>query len=656
MLHQFSLNRLSQNSKAFILGLGLLSSQAFSQTTSELPTKTPGALATLEELVELHNKQYIKLYKKIKSETKLITNFEEIKDIQLDPYFVKSILFHSNKKYLSLNKSKNDECFFYSLIENDLLKTALGKIDNIIVHYKDKDNAKQVALVAKDNFFQMLYSKKCFNNKEMGTIFKDSNIAKTVTSLNFSVPKVESECEEVLNDWQSNPYTPYICKISEAISKGKHASKKIDRLKDNNFRKRGILQKLINNKNFYTKNIPFFQRTYISNLCENITNAKQFCSVYLAKDAWTKVINGERPKYLMSHKCKNVRNKKRISLNDIKACANKFNKEPEFCSTEGNKNFSSLYPLQNCNTLSDAFNKSRLTTNYHDCPGRIDNQGITNIHRIINHITDKSLDSTPENCAFQANYSFAKLNMDFNNEKAWPMKICYINKVTKEEKCELYIPGNNKESKYSENNVVAKILYKNEGADENEKCTLVDSKVYNPVRLEYRTGCFIIYERETCTTLHCPKKVIYNKKEVSDLKYIGVPTFDYFPNSFSNEKFSAVSILSDLYRISKRNIKNLTDLHFFFKQHKKGIIHGVGCAEDLLPAYFQKRSLNSCKPLPFIIDGVVEKNKEKYLIFRSSIDDIHSPRLMKWNYIFSAVASYRELHPLSTWALYGIKK
>jgi hypothetical protein len=648
MLHQFSQNRLSLKAKILIFSLGLISSQAFS--------KTPGALETLEELVTLHKKQYSTLYKQVQENTKLITNFDEIHDVRLDPYFVKSLLFHSGEKYLSLNKTSEDQCFFYSLIENNLLKTANGEIRNVIIHYKNKDKKSETALISKDNFFQLLYSKECFNNKEISTLFNKKNVTSTITNTKFFVPQTEQECKSVLNDWQTNPYTPYICNVSEIIRKGTLASSKLATIKSTDFRKRRHYQSQIKNKEFFAQSIPLFQRSYISNLCTNINNSEKFCSDYLAKDVWTKIINGERPKYLMSYKCKNMMGKKDVSIKDLRSCSAKFKKEPDYCVLNGNKRLSSLFPLQNCNTLSDAFNESRLKTNYHDCPGRIDNQGITNLHRIINHISDQKSESTPDTCEFQANYSFAKLNIDYENQKAWPMKICYKNKVTEDDICEIYIPGSSETSELSENKVVAKILYKSYGASDKEVCRIVDDKSYNPVRLEYRVGCFIVYNRAECSTLHCPKKVILNKKEINNLNYVGVPTFDYFPNSFSNEKYSAVNILADTYKIEKRSIKNLTELHFYFKQFKKGIVHGIGCAEDLLPVYFKRKSLNSCLPLPFIIDGIVEKNNEKFLIFRSSIEDVHTPRLMKWNYIFSSIASYRELHPLSTWALYGIKK
>jgi hypothetical protein len=87
-----------------------------------------------------------------------------------------------------------------------------------------------------------------------------------------------------------------------------------------------------------------------------------------------------------------------------------------------------------------------------------------------------------------------------------------------------------------------------------------------------------------------------------------------------------------------------------------GIVHGIGCIEDLVPEQFQRTAINQCHPLPFIIDGHTQKNDETWLVARLAIDDIHTPRFIMWPNIFNAVSAYRELHPLNTWTLYGIRK
>jgi hypothetical protein len=90
------------------------------------------------------------------------------------------------------------------------------------------------------------------------------------------------------------------------------------------------------------------------------------------------------------------------------------------------------------------------------------------------------------------------------------------------------------------------------------------------------------------------------------------------------------------------------------KQNSKAIIHGVGCAEDILPHFFQKNSLNQCRPLPFIIDGTIENDDKVSLIVRTAIDDIQAPRIIDWNYIFNAIKQYSEYHPRKIWSLHVI--
>ncbi len=115
-------------------------------------------------------------------------------------------------------------------------------------------------------------------------------------------------------------------------------------------------------------------------------------------------------------------------------------------------------------------------------------------------------------------------------------------------------------------------------------------------------------------------------------------------------------MLREVKKLQSRPIKNLTDLTFYLDKINGSIIHGVGCAEDLLPEYFSRFTLNACRPLPFIIDGHVMKNKTTFLVFRSAIEDIHTPRLISWANVFSAVSAYQQLQPLNIWTLNGLKK
>ncbi len=589
-------------------------------------------IESLERLLDVHRKQYDQNKSKIQSNLKVVNDLSELKEIKIDPQFMRSIIFHSDDRYLRL--ISNDECKFLSSLENNLLKTSEGDVNSIFINFKNKENLTESAAMAREDFFDQIYKKKCLNNREFSTLFNEVNFAKTVEGIKFSVPKNKNDCESIHKEWLENSFTPYICRLQQTLKKSK-STKQIE---------------------FYKSKIPAFQRTYMDNLCNNLITPDRFCENYLKSDVWSKIITGEVPTYKLSYKCQNILGKISATPADLKNCAAKFNSEPTICETKGIKKFPADFPLQNCNTLSEALNKSKLITNYQDCPGNVDNEAITNIHRLVNHFAPKTIVTNKETCAGEASYTFARLNFDIKHEEGWPLKICYMNHISEKEMCVPYIPGSREEELMSEDQVVAKILYQQKGAPAKTKCRIVDSKTYNPLRSEFKFGCFIVYDAETCTTLSCNKKVIWEEKPLTDIKFIGKPIFDYFPTAFINERYSFLNMINEVKGTQGRTIKNLTDMKFYLDKIPNGIIHGVGCVEDLIPEEFQRTVMNQCHPMPFIVDGYVLKNAETWIVLRSAIDDLHSPRLVLWQNIFNSVSAHRELHPLGTWTLYGIKK
>lgn len=611
---------------ALFLGLGSIPAEAYSQ-------ENPGIVESLERLIEVHKKQYALSKSKIQSNLKAPSDISELKDVKLDPQFMRSLIFHSDDKYLRL--AQKDECKFLSTIENNLLRTDEGEVTTVFITYQNIDNKIESAAIPKDDFFRQVYKKKCLNNREFATLFNETNYQKTIEGIKFSVPKNENACLSIHKEWLDNPFMPYLCRINQVIKNSKDQKQ----------------------SSLYKSNIPTLQKTYIENLCNNITSPALFCESYLKKDVWNKVINGEAPIYKMSYKCKNLMGKnEELTVKDLKNCGAKLISTPAICETKGNRNFPSDFPLQNCDNISEALKKSKLVTNYHDCPGNVDNEGIINIHRLVNHFAPRAITTSKETCGGEANYTFARLNLDIKHEEGWPLKVCYMNHVTDKETCVPYIPGSREDEPLSEDQVISKILYQQKGAPAKTNCRIVDSKTYSPLRSEFKFGCFIVYDAETCTTLTCNKKVIWENVVLADIKFIGRPIFDYFPTAFMNERYSFDNMINEVKGTQGRTIKNLTDLKFYLDTMPNGIIHGVGCVEDLIPEEFQRTAMNQCHPMPFIIDGYVFKNNETWPVFRSAIDDLHTPRLVLWPNIFNAVSAHRELHPLNTWTLYGIKK
>lgn len=617
--------------KIFLLtSLAVFSCKAFSQIS--ISEDNPGLIESLERLLEVHRKQFLQNKSRTQSNAAAPADLSSLSDVRLDPHFVRSLIFHSDDKYLRLIQT--DECKLLSAIETNLLKTVDGEVTSVQIQYKDKEGKSGSTAFPKGEFFDQIYKIKCLNNREFSTLFSEANFQKTIEGIKFSLPKSANECSAIHKEWIDNSYTPYLCKIQQTIKKSK-------------------IQSVVDS---YKARIPAFQRTYMDNLCTNLSDPNAFCASYLKKDVWSKVLSGEAQGSKLLYKCQNVLGKSPITAAELRDCAAKFNTDPAYCETNGNRNFSSDFPLINCNLISEALNVGKLVANYQDCPGNVDNEALTNIHRLVNHFAPRTIPTAKETCAGEAGYTFAKLNFDIKHDEGWPLKVCFMNRVQEKENCIPYIPGSRENEPLSEDQVIAKIIYTQKGAPAKTKCRIVDSKTYNPLRSEFKFGCFIVYSAESCTTLSCDKKVIWEEKVQPDIKFIGKPVFDYFPTAFLNERYSFLSMINEVKGTQQRTIKNLTDLKFYLDKMPSALIHGVGCAEDLIPEEFSRTLMNQCRPLPFIIDGYMIKNNETWIAMRSAIDDIHTPRLVLWHNIYNSVSAYRELHPLNTWTLYGIKK
>jgi hypothetical protein len=614
-----------------------------------------GLIQTIEQLVEIQTNQFNTLRNQINSNPVLLSQVDtKQQNLSLEPRFARSILFSSERKYLDL--MRGDRCSFYALIENRLLRSPVGELTHLVVDYEDENGVKQHALVTRENFLQAVYENQCFQNRDLATLFGNPNINSTFASVNFNVPKKSDECKPILDEWNKNPNTPYFCRVAEVLNSGLQARLSIDSLGQNQIQQRREKQQLIDQYEFLRQNLSHFQRTYVQNMCNHLDNSDKFCKVYLAKDVWNQILNGEVPPWKMSYRCQEVLGKSESSVDDLRGCAQQFIENPDICRTQGALNYPSAYPYPRCDSISEALELSKLQTDYHDCPGLIDNEGIINISRLLNHFDPPKIKSNPQNCASHSLSRFANLNIDFSNQAAWPLQICHEDRIIGGDRCVPYVPGSNVEGDLSEERIIAQILHRQFNMQKSTQCRLVDFKSYNPNLLEFKTGCIILFNRDECTQLHCPKKIFVEQKEIEGITYKGRPTFDYFPNSFRNEKFAVTNILSETQRLSSRTIRNLTELTVFLNLEGNGVVHGIGCAEDLYPERFRRNGLNECRPLPFIIDGISTKDTITNLVVRFSIDDIHSPRLLNWNHIFTAITHYQNLHPLDSWMMHGLRR
>ncbi|MDD0852417.1 hypothetical protein HBN50_04875 [Halobacteriovorax sp. GB3] len=633
--------------KIIIFGLGALASQVAFSSSSFQP------ISNLKTILEQEKKKIEEIEKSYQSNySELLKSLDKIESIKLHNDYLDSLILHSPENYLN-EALRGDECRFNHLFEHDLIKGSRHFKDNVLAIIKFKDS-QNISYISKQNYFEILYRKTCLNNKELNISYTGTNEKAALNAINPSSPKSSAECSKVIKQWREDQRFPLICGKIQFIDK---ARKRELRYKTS---KSPIPLALTSDINRAKSTISSFNPSslkFFENFCSNFNKPQKFCAPYLADDVWTKIKNKEKPDYLFTHLCR-LSGKGENALNNRKKelCLEKLKTDKEFCSTYIAKGFNSLFPHQSCQQISDQLNKSHLFTDYKDCPGNFDNLSVVNITRIISHISKEKRLTTTNSCINETNKILAELYTKYDNMDNWPLEICFPNKATKETECRKYIPGNNQNEKLSESNVIANILYQNESALSNVKCELVNSNNYNPSRLEYASGCFIVFDQNNCSPIHCPKKVVLNKREIKYFKYQGIQAFDYFPTSYTKSQFAITSMLNKVYEIEPKVIQNFTLLKYFFEKYSKGIIHGLGCVEDLHPEFFSRRSMNQCSPIPFIIDGFLEISQEsKTLILRSAVEDIHLPREVKWSHIFNSLKNYQKLHPLKTWMLYGIK-
>lgn len=614
----------------------------------------PGILESLEIILNSHKEQVAKLETEVSKNPKNLGTLKDVQEVKIDPILMRSILFYSDWKYLQLT-TKN-QCNLQSLLSNDLLKSYRGVLQKVAISYrlKGKSNqAQQSALTEISDFVDFFFKTECFSLKQIQTLFKEENLANTMKNVHFTAPKNKADCLQDFQNWMMNPYLPFLCKFPELATLAKNAETELLKIDDTDFLKIKRLKSLARESTTLTEKIPYFQRTFIKNLCSNLDNTESFCSIYLSDNIWSKVINGEEPKYKMVPLCSQALNKTADAKN-LGMCQTKFLKDPNYCTQLGINDYPALSPRPNCLMISEALNMSNLFTDYKDCPALISNEAITNMSRIIMHLENKSTIPSASSCAFDTSYTFAKMQIEFGNEDAWPLKICYWDKFESAQVCKEYVPGENDSVLISETNVLANVLYRMYGAPAKMQCRFIEKRKYKPALLEYKNGCFIVFDGTNCSTSSCSKEIIYNQNVIKDIQYAGSPLFEYFPSSFANSKFAASEVLNETYKIAQKRIGNFTELKTFLTQKKKNIVHGLGCIEDIYPHFFRKKSMNECRPIPFIIDGVSGEGRAAVLSIRTAIDDIHMPRIVPWNYVFSSIATYAALHPNHLWSLYAI--
>lgn len=620
-----------------------LSFLASAQTTPlETPTKTtyPGVLESLEKLIQIDTTKFTKKNDLLIKNGRALADYSSVTNIELDPDFLNSVILHSDPGYIRL--ASTNKCRFYDVILNDLLKSAEGKIKNVFITYINRNKERESAIVPRKDFLAKVVNLECPETQKLIDEFQVKNLDKTIRATTFEQPSGREQCRNIYLDWLSNARTPYYCKLHDYMKEARQSGGDPKDLQQRQAVARILEQKL-----------NLAQRDYIENLCQNLDNEDLFCEEFLNVSFWSKIASGYENKIYAEDICFKLMNSEKLSDVQLKACLSRLKKENDQCLYPGGRSLG-LLPYPQCDTLATALNYSSLRSDYRDCPSSSDQQAITNMGRILLNISKEPIPATNGPCSVISTGTTYEFNNKFNNDENWKLEACYDDRLAEKEVCQKTFFGGYGNSTEAYNVVVANILQKTRGTDQSLKCEMVDSEDYNPLLLQYKSGCYIIYERSQCFISQCKHKILLNDRVIDFIKLKNRAFLEYFPTSVNEERFSQNYILTHDFKQNGRSLNSLSSIVSFFKKSRRGIIHGVGCAEDILPSFFKSRSLNQCTPLPFIIDGLIRENDKTTFVTRTGVDSLQAPRLVSWSLIYSAVKSYQNSHPLRLWTLYAL--
>jgi hypothetical protein len=605
--------------------------------------QTPGLIESLNSLTNVIQKDKTKILNDLKKKERNRINAQ---DYALADLFLKEVLTYTPTRFLVL--AKKDECSLYDLYLAGLLRDSKGVIEEVLVQ---NIKTKKYEHVSKKAFIEYFLSSKCPKSTKLEQYFNWPAIKETAKTISFTSPTVVNQCIELHDQYLNDVRMPHLCGLDYNIRSILGLKREIDRTPKRNFEKIKQLQLKVLK---YSKMKSLFKPSalqYLNQLCDYLDSPMNFCSQFFSQNYWMKIINKEKDPTPLKLQCKGILNKKKMTENRLKKCASIMEREPDICSFNSNS-AQSLAPWPNCNDLSTALNHSRLYNMYEDCPGKVGNEGIISLSRIISH-KNRSMPIGKKSCSTAHAANFVNFNIPASETRNWKNLACFQNKIQGREECYPTLFSNSTNSRYSLESTIAKILTKTRGTKPSLKCEVILEKDYKPTLLKYKAGCFVI-SQESCNEVRCNPKIILDQVEMKHIYFKSGIRLDYDAGRVQEEKHAQINLIRESSIWKNKRILNLTLLQNFFKEHTKALAHGVGCAHELLPEFFRYKRLGTCQPLSFVISGLMTEDGLTSVIIHTGADNIQAPRILSWSRIVNALSTYQQFHPLNQWSLYGV--
>jgi hypothetical protein len=634
MLHQFYQNR---SNKLILRGVlytplifFILISNSFAQ----------GLYSDFSKSISEQKEKYSNFLKKYSNSNFELSEILDFQQVRLNQKYLMYILAHSPIRYTQLAAS--DRCSLYDLLNTDLLFSPSGKVDQVLIDFLDSEKRVQTKLVSKRVFLNQVVAKQCPKLKEFSQHFNLANLRRTLNNIKIEIPKSEQACIKDIYRFKKDVKSPYLCQIYESVKSQRQNEIKYKNMSTTVQRRNQQLKDKIDNAKAYKKILTKPGLEIVSGYCQNLAYPLLYCKNYFRKSLWTN-LNKKNPKASFFETYCSGKNRKE--------CLRELNTESSSCHYKGD-NYTGLYPKPNCNSLSNGLLKSRLFSDYKDCPAIIKNEAMIGFSRILNHVSSTDINKK-HSCNLNIIYPFAKFNQDFLDFNSWQTQICYNDILIGNDKiCIPTIFGEVENSPLSITSVIQKITYRLKG--NNNTCKIINKKDYNPALLEFKAGCYIINDFRKCSGEDCDFNVLLDGKPFDQFTVDYKLQFDLFPISYVAENKSLRSQFIKNKKKTFKTVKNTTILKNILGKDPKTIVFGMGCIEELLPSFFKRRGLNQCRPTSFIIDSIVEEEGIFAVHIRTSLDHIHAPRTIPWSRVFNSVRNYQNIHPLRSWELYAI--
>jgi hypothetical protein len=605
---------------------------------------SPGLLESLEKIqsIEAVEEKKYPSYKQASQDelTKLIAGK---KTFALNGLFLQRALLSTDHKWMAF--LEHNPCALADLLWLKLL--GLDKqMDSALLDVQNNQASFDQAWVSFSSYAKYLFSSACPESQKTAYAYSPKMMKESLKKISVKKQIGMTACRLEHEKLLKSSEAIYLCYL---VDQAKDGQQKLSQAK---------IQKNSTLLNQYKKNILDAmsikeylgedQFNYYDTFCENTDQPEKFCKRYYSEDYWIKLAQNSNKSFLFDVLCPNKKNPSQ--------CAQSLGQSKDQCTTLLS-NFPALTPRPLCAENSAALNASNMEITSFDCPGNIEHLGVTNIMRLRDFFQpQKNPVSQPNRCDTEVNASFYEWTKSLKLHSWWGKEFCYQNNLMASPVCAPFILSSHTVS----NNfslALSNLLKKQKIMDQSYTCLEISSKEFNSSQLKFQSGCWII-TNPSCTSTSCPINITIDGRDLSShVTQKGITEFPYQEFNEKNRYQNAQYYLQKEMQLNAIELKNVLSLVQFLTQAPLSLVHGIGCAQDLLPNAFKQYSLSSCQPLPFIVSGALQDEQKNWMLStKLSIDGNFVSRLIPWPVLISAVEHFATQHPQNAWSLIGLRK